>query len=392
MLASARWPAFLAEHPGAVNTTIGVMIDPVGSYPWQPDSVKLAREDALQSVLESGTFGYQNQSGYAEFLAAAGEQVFGRDEYIRHASEILAYQTLGGTGAVTLARDVLEAVVKADRDGNIPLVLDAGWPNHPAIFTQPFAVHDYPHLDEQTGTYDHDAALTAFNNAPDNAVFLLQTCGYNDDGMDRTPEQWDEILQLAQTKQATVLLDSAYMGLVKGFDDDRYPIEQSVERGLLTLVCFSASKNMGLYNERLGALFIANGEQNLGNDQFPRLNQVAGRCVRRTVSNTPLVAAKAAATVLRGTDYFQQLQSARSRLNANRELFGSIVEEELPAIRAGSGLFAKMLSTGFDTDQQQVLSEAGILALPNSRINLGGLHYDQVERVGLAVMKAINLR
>jgi aspartate/tyrosine/aromatic aminotransferase len=391
MVANAQWPAFLAEHPDAVNTTIGVMIDPEGSSPWQPNSVKLARENALHDVLGAGAFGYQNQSGYAAFLAAAGKQVFGQDRYIRNTSEILAYQTLGGTGALSLAKDVLEGVVKKDRDGRIPVVLDAGWPNHPAIFAEPFDVQDYQHMNAQTGAYNHEAALKAFSNAPDNAVFLLQTCGYNDDGMDRTSQQWDEILQIAQDKEATILLDSAYMGLVHGFYEDRYPIEQSMESGLLTLVCFSASKNMGLYNERLGALFIANAKQNLGDDQFPRLNQLAGRSVRRTVSSTPMVVAKAAATALLDTNYFQELEEARDRLSANRELFGSIVEQELPAISRGSGLFAKMLLAGFNTDQRQVLAEAGILALPNSRINLGGLHHDQVERVGLAVLKALKL-
>jgi aspartate/tyrosine/aromatic aminotransferase len=391
MVANAQWPAFLAEHPGAVNTTIGVMIDPNDSSPWQPHSVKQARENALHDALGARAFGYQNQSGYDAYLAAVGEQVFGRDSYIRNAPEILAFQTLGGTGALSLAKDVLEVVVKKDRNGHIPLVLDAGWPNHPAIFAEPFTVQHYQHMDAQTGAYNHQAALAAFSSAPDNAIFLLQTCGYNDDGMDRTPEEWDEILQIAQDKQATILLDSAYMGLVDGFDKDRYPIEKSMGRGLLTLISFSASKNMGLYNDRLGALFIANGRQNLGNDQFPRLNQVVGRSVRRTISSAPMVAAKAAATALQNADYLQELEEARGRLSANRELFGAIVDQELPAVSRGSGLFAKMLSAGFSIDQQQVLAEAGILTLPNSRINLGGLHYNQVERVGLVVLKALKV-
>ena len=33
MIANAQWPAFLAEHPDAVNTTIGVLIDPTWQKP-----------------------------------------------------------------------------------------------------------------------------------------------------------------------------------------------------------------------------------------------------------------------------------------------------------------------------------------------------------------------
>lgn len=392
MVANAQWPDFLAEHPDAVNTTIGVLIDPTWQKPWQPDSVQEARKNALSDALGAGAFGYQGQAGYAAFLAASGELVFGRDAYIKSASDILAYQTSGGTGALSLAKDILESLVTRDSSGQIPLVLDAGWPNHPAIFSGSFAITKYAHMHEETGTYNHQAALDAFGDAPENAVFLLQTCGYNDDGMDRTPEQWDEILTIAQTKNATILLDSAYMGLANGYEDERYPIKQGIDRGLLTFVSFSASKNMGLYNERLGALFIANAKPNLGDVQFPRLNQLAARTIRRTVSNPPFTVAKAAAVALQQESYWQELEQARIRLGDNRSVFAEIVKDELPAVAEGSGLFTKVSSAGFSSLQQQVLAEAGIFALPNSRINLGGLHQNQVERVGLAVLRAVRVR
>ncbi len=392
MLANAQWPAFLAEHTDAVNTTIGVMIDPDNTRPWQPKSVQQARGFALQDTLGAGTFGYQTQAGNAAFLEAAGEVVFGADTYKAQAKEIVSYQTMGGTGALSLAKDVLGSLVAKDAQGNIPMVLDAGWPNHPAIFSEPFAVQQYTHMHTETGMYNHAAAMEAFSAAAPNSVFLLQTCGYNDDGMDRTTQQWDEVLAVARQKQATVILDSAYMGLVAGFDAERYPIEQSMQHGLLTLVCFSASKNMGLYNERLGALFIANALPALGEAQFPRLTQLAARMVRRTVSNPPLVTARAAAIALRQDGYHQELAAARDRLNGNREVFARIVKDELPNIGAGRGLFAKVLAGGFSPEQQKVLADAGIFALPNSRINLGGLHQNQVERVGLAVLQALKTK
>lgn len=392
MLANAQWPSFLAEHSDAVNTTIGVMIDPDSTRPWQPKAVRGAREFALQDTLSAGAFGYQTQAGNTAFLEAAGEVVFGVDTYKALSKEIVSYQTMGGTGALCLAKDVLGSLVAKDGWGAIPMVLDAGWPNHPAIFNEPFVLQQYAHMHPETGAYNHAAAIEAFGSAPQNSVFLLQTCGYNDDGMDRTPQQWDEVLAIAKEKQATVILDSAYMGLVAGFDAERYPIEQSMRHGLLTLVCFSASKNMGLYNERLGALFIANALPALGEEQFPRLTQLAARMVRRTISNPPLVTAKAAALALHQDGYHQELAAARDRLNTNRKVFANIVKDELPAIGAGRGLFAKVLAGGFSEAQQQVLADAGVFALPNSRINLGGLHADQVERVGLAVLRALKTK
>lgn len=390
MIANAGWQTYAAKHPDAVNTTIGVLIDPMSSRPWQPPSVQAARQAALADVLDKSAFGYQNQAGYLNFLTATGEQVFGQGLYSD--TDILGYQALGGTGALSLARDTLAALVGKDADGRIPMVLDAGWPNHPAIFNEPFSIATYFHQDPKTGAYNHQGALDTFGKAPKNSVFLMQTCGYNDDGMDRTPQQWDEILQIAKDKEAIVVLDSAYAGLVHGFERDRYPIEQSVQQELLTFVCFSASKNMGLYNERLGAVFIANATSNLGAEQSKRLDQLAKGNIRRTYSNPPMVTAKAAAVALRGEAYQQELQAARAGLQTNREVFGELLRDRLPAIAVGGGLFTKILPGGFSTEQQTVLADAGIYALPNSRINLGGIHPDHVERVGLAVLQALNTR
>ncbi|HWB38684.1 MAG TPA: aminotransferase class I/II-fold pyridoxal phosphate-dependent enzyme [Candidatus Saccharimonadales bacterium] len=391
MLANAKWPDFLKKYPDAINTTIGVMIDPVSQAPWQPATVKQARAQSLQEILDKGEFGYQGQAGNADFLAASGKQVFGETTYASAEHGIMGYQALGGTGALSLAKDLLANTVKPSDQGQIPLVLDTGWPNHPAIFTEPFAVTNYAHQDPVSGAYNHAAALEAFLSAPENSVFLLQTCGYNDDGMDRSPQQWDEVLQIATDKQATVILDSAYMGLVSGFEQERYPIEQSLSQGLLTLVCFSASKNMGMYNDRVGALFVGNAGQNLGKEQASRLNQVASRIIRRTISNAPLLAAKAAARALNDESYLVELTEARGRLNANRQRFADIVKDVLPAVAQGRGLFTKLYADGFSEAQQKLLAEEHILALPNSRINLGGLHADQVERVANAVLRAAKL-
>ncbi len=392
MVANSRWPSFQAEHPGAINTTIGIMIDPDSDKPWQPETVRRARLNALYDGLKSGEFGYQSQSGYVPFLKSAGEQIFGSDLYNRDADSILAFQTLGGTGSLNLAKEILIELISEDQSQKIPLVLDVGWPNHPAIFSDKFSIRRYEHINPETRVYNHENALATIAQAPDNSVLLLQTCGYNDDGMDRSWQQWDEILGIAKTKNDTILLDSAYMGLVNGYENERYPILESVKRGLLTLVSFSASKNMGLYNERLGALYIANAKLNLGNDQLPLLNQLVSRIVRRTYSNPPLMVARAAYLALEQESYFEELNQARARLNENRRSFAGIVEDKLPAASNGGGLFTKINADGFTTKQQSVLEENGILALPNSRINLGGLHLDQIERVGEIVLRALNAK
>jgi aspartate/tyrosine/aromatic aminotransferase len=388
MAANAEWPRFAAEHPGAINTTIGVLIDPVANHPWRPNSVQTAQRQALEQTLRNGSFGYQTPFGHQRFLEEAGLFVMGEETYDAQDDTVLACQTSGGTGALRTARDILEGLLEP-QDGAIPLVLDAGWPNHPAIFDEPFDITSYNHMDAQTGEYDHESAVEAFSAAPNGSVFLLQTCGYNDDGMDRTTEQWDDILTIASGKDAVVLLDSAYMGLANGRVPDRYPIVQSIERGLLTFITFSASKNMGLYRERLGGLFIANANTQLGNKQAAALKQLIGNTVRSSVSNLQHDVAHAGAIALASPEFGDELFYARERLNQTRALFAEIVQDIFPAVAHGRGLFTKPLPQGFTPTQQNQLNESGVFVLSNSRINLGGIHLDKIEQVGTAVLAAL---
>lgn len=390
MIANSKWPSFQQEHLDAINTTIGVLIDPETTKPWRPKAVVESQQEALELTNDSKDYGYQTQSGNQAFLEEAAKIVFGEGPYLRRSGDLIAYQASGGTGALSLAKDTLLSLRKPEADGSIPLVLDSGWPNHPAIFTSPFAVTTYNHLLPGGEGYNHQASLDAVIASPDSSIVLLQTCGYNDDGADRNHSQWDEILDAAQSKESIVILDSAYLGLADGFELDRYPIEQSLARGLLTFVCVSNSKNMGLYNERLGALFIANASQNLGDQPAKNLDQLIARIVRRTVSTPSLLAAKTASLALGKAEYHNELKQARQRLALNRQAFAFVVDEEFPGIGSGLGIFTKLLPGGFSERQQSFLESEGILTLPNSRINLGGLRLDQVEKVGTAILRALH--
>ncbi len=389
MTANAHWPEFRAKYPDAVNTTIGVILDSATMMPWQPKVVVQARLQALEEINRTHAYGYQTQIGHVEFLEEAAKLTFGVDVYNQTKEDIRAYQSLGGTGALFLAKETLCSFMTLNTQNVIPLILDSGWPNHPAIFTDPFRISSYVHSDQESGRYNHQAALTAIEHSDEGSVLLLQTCGYNDDGADRTVEEWDEILDLAEKTKSVLVLDSAYMGLANGFEIDRYPIVQALKRGLLTFVCVSFSKNMGLYNERLGALFIVNAAAHIGTEQSYNLHQLVMRIVRRTISSQPLLAAAAAAKTLQQTSYYDELEAARQRIVTNRQALADQLVDKIPHVAEGKGLFTKLLADGFSTSQLRLLEERGILMLPNSRVNLGGMQLDQAKRVGAAIAEVL---
>jgi aspartate/tyrosine/aromatic aminotransferase len=226
---------------------------------------------------------------------------------------------------------------------------------------------------------------------------LLQACGYNDDGLDRTPEQWDEVFDYLAERDIEVIIDAAYIGLADGYRTDCYPIEQAIKKGLTTFVCVSASKNMGLYGERVGALYIANAGRCNGSEKQQRLKMILDHQITRpTISSPSRMFAQAVAIMLGNNSsrntYLDELESARNRLQQNREALAESLDDRFPHVTQGKGIFTQIFSEGFTQAEREQLRAEGILALPNSRVNIGGMRTEHVQRVGSAILGVLKNR
>jgi aspartate/tyrosine/aromatic aminotransferase len=365
LIANAKWPQFANEHERPINTTIGVVLDPETNKPWRPHAVQSALLEAAADIAHGGRFGYQPPAGHAGFIESAKSFVLPAGT-----PDVIGYQSLGGTSTLSLARDALVSIIPARRAVAHTLFLDGGWPNHPAVFEPLFNIESYDHADAETGTYNHGAAMEALNGAAWGSTALFQVSGYNDDGLDRTPVQWDDVLRTAVDKELTVVLDGAYIGLADKISVDSYPIQQAVE---------------------LGALLVANSEAHMGDANAKKFDQTIKRLIRRNYSSPPLLVAEAAERALDDAMYYGELSIARENIIANRKLLAEIIGGDLPSTGNGRGLFTKLFNGGFTKEQHDVLKQEGIHALPNSRINIGGLNHDQVERVGEAILKAVRI-
>jgi aromatic-amino-acid transaminase len=390
MQAGAQWRQMLKTYPDPVNTTVGVLLDPLSNGNiWRPDTVVHALTESEQWTRTSKNYDYQPQAGNKAYLDGMAKLVLNQEL----GPHVIAAQALGGTGALTLAKKTFEALVPASKDsGKIPLIFDDGWPNHRNIFGDSFAFGTYPRTDIEQ---NHHALMELIGSAEPNTAVLLQACGYNDDGIDRTKQQWDEVLDAIESKDLPLLIDAAYLGLANGLEDDRYAIRGAIDRGILTLVAASASKNMGLYNERVGALFIANADTRIGDSQQARLKQAVDKAVRGIYSSPSLYGAQAVGNMLARPivreRYMYELSAARMELNNTREELADILGNEFAFVRNGRGLFTKLVPTGFTQQQQDYLQQAGILTLPNSRLNIGGIAPHKVERVGTEILRALKL-
>ncbi|MDB5184995.1 MAG: aromatic amino acid aminotransferase [Candidatus Saccharibacteria bacterium] len=394
MLANAEWQTMLTAHDDPINTTIGVMLDPATGKPWRPQAIEQSLEMTLGSIEDTHNYGYQGQGGDGQFLAEFGKFAFGAKFYEQLDGQLLGTQAPGGTGALTLAKETLRELVPVSPDGSIPLLLDDGWPNYRAMFSEHFAITE---LGQTSSAAGHARTMELIEQAAPNTVVLLQVCGYNDDGLDRSEAEWDDVLSALARRELPVILDSAYLGLAEDLEADSYAIRQAVNAGVLSFIATSSSKNMGLYNERVGALYIANAGEVLGTEQQRRLQQATNRAVRRIYSSPPLLGAKAVGSMLASPFFSEQyageLLQARLRLQDNRYVLGQQLGERFTQILNGHGLFTKLLpNKGFTPAQLQFMKEEGVLALPSSRINLGGVAPRHIERLGETIVQALNRR
>ena len=58
--------------------------------------------------------------------------------------------------------------------------------------------------------------LEDIDKAKNESILLLHVCAHNPTGVDPTPEQWRQILDLTKKKQHFVVFDSAYQGFASG--------------------------------------------------------------------------------------------------------------------------------------------------------------------------------
>lgn len=392
MAAVAGAPEYMAEHPNGVDTTVGVLLDPRTGKPWRAQSVRQAVGAAQLAVETADRFGYQTPKGHPGFLEQTeGLLLSGEADTI--APELLSYQTLGGTHALSTASEVLQQLTPGGTRRS--LAYDAGWPNYPAIFGRDFDAKTYPHIDPSTGDYNHQGAMETFASLENGSVLVLQVGGYNDDGLGRTDAQWKEIFDLAQQKELTVVLDTAYLGLADGLEADSYPVREAISRGLFTIACLSMSKIMGMYSDRLGSMHIANADQHLSGEQVGRLNQHTTSIIRRTVSNAPFIPPEAARQALDpailGEQYRRELEESRLSLMRTRAALAEIVGDRVPSVERGRGLFTKILSDGWSLTQIAFLKDHDVYPLPSSRVNVGGVPLGRVEQVGAAILGALDL-
>jgi aspartate/tyrosine/aromatic aminotransferase len=380
-------------RPDKVNLGVGLVM--INGKPFTPEIVFEMQENFERP--RAMDTGYLPASGNESYLAGHANLVFGqewwdgiRTEHQQKPESIVWAQVFGGSGSLNIAANVLQDHL--DKDQRI-ILLDRGWAYYTEIFEKrKFKIREYSDADHRQ--YNHDAYMEKLRSHPDGGVVHLQASGRNDDGLDRNQNQWDEVVDVMAQKSHTPLIDMAYQGLVKGWDEDNYIVRKVAQQKFQAFICVSNSKNVAA-NARLGSLYVINLEPQKARDLQAWINN---KIVGPLYSNPTAAYTVACAQIFNHPHlrerYKREVDAVRSQVHENKRRFVEILGDGYEWVMQNTrGLFFKLLPPpGFNEPQLEFLGRANpIHNLRSSRINVGGLPSNRVEQIAHLYREALRI-
>lgn len=372
-------------NPTKVNLGIGAYKTAEG-HPLVLTSVKKAEVQLLQKNLDKE---YLPIEGDPEFLKEGLALLLGPDLASVDSTNIFTAQTIGGTGALRIAGEFLV------RNGTKNIFLSQpSWANHKLIFERAgLNVGSYPYYDATSQTLDFNGMQEAIHNMPPGSVILFHGCCHNPSGVDPTMEQWKKISELVKQHQLIPLFDVAYQGFGEGLDEDAQAIRYFAKQGHEMIVCYSFSKNFGMYGERVGFLsfILENG------DVARRVGSQIKTVIRSGYSNPPLHGARVVKKILMSpelsAEWQAELTNMCDRILQMRLAFVASLsakgsnKKDFSYLAKQKGLFS---FSGLNSDQVlRLRKEKGIYMPTNGRINIAGLNTTNLEYVSEAIISVL---
>lgn len=362
-------------RPSRIDLVVGVYRDATGVTPVL-DVVKAAER---RLAMEAPSKAYRSLAGNVEFNDAMAKLLLGA-EPARLARQF-TMQTIGASGALRLLADL---VARANPAATV-WSTDPAYVNHrPLMEAARLRVNHY-RWRERGGVVDVEAVLDDLAAARRGDVVLLHGCCHNPTGIDMPLAGWAAIADLCASRGLVPLVDIAYQGFGDGLDEDAAGLRLLVDRLDTVLVSASCSKNMGLYCERTGTATVIAGDT-------AALRAIPGTLERITRSNYSMPAehgaAIAAALLADPEPWRRELEGMRRRVVGLRNALADALErlglpEEVSGLRRHKGMFS-LLPLGPDA-MTRLREEFAIYGTQTGRINIAGLHPDQIETVAHAL-------
>ncbi|MCP1420015.1 MULTISPECIES: amino acid aminotransferase [Pseudomonas] len=378
--------AFNADtRTNKVNLGVGVYCNEEGRIPLLRAVVEAETIRAAQHVSR----GYLPIDGIAAYDQAVQKLLFGNDSPLLAAGRVITTQAVGGTGALKIGADFLKQLLP----NAVVAISDPSWENHRALFeTAGFPVQNYRYYDAATHDVNRTGMLEDLNALPNGSIIVLHACCHNPTGVDLSPADWKNVLEVVKNKGHVPFLDMAYQGFGDGIDEDAAAVRLFAESGLTFFASSSFSKSFSLYGERVGALSIVSESK----EESARVLSQVKRVIRTNYSNPPTHGASVVAAVLNSPELRAQweaeLAEMRLRIRGMRTQMVDLLAKKAPQrdfsfVGRQCGMFSY---SGLTVEQvHRLRNEFGIYALDTGRICVAALNQSNIEVVTDAIVQVI---
>ncbi|KAF0986158.1 hypothetical protein HZS_1089, partial [Henneguya salminicola] len=372
------------QDPNKVNMGVGVYRDHTG----QSSILKVVKkvEQEIASDLHQNKE-YLSLSGLDSFISATLRLVFGKDNKDLNTGRIQGVQSLSGTGAYRLACDFLS------KYQNITCFYcpDPTWPMHVTIL-QLMGIKDirrYKYCGTARNSLAWEDIISTLYDAPPRSAIVLQACGHNPTGLDFTPSQWETIASIMIERKLIPVLDMAYLGLVTGcIETDSYSARLFHSLEIEVLICISYSKNMGLYNERVGLLGWYASTKHTSDQIKDRLCYI----IRNSYSNPPAHGAKIVSKILNDPKLMEEwkkelnqmsdrILKMRTSLHAKLTILNTPGDWSFIKMQKGLFCFSELSKQIIELLEQQF----HIYMLGSGRINISALTEQNIDAISKAI-------
>ncbi|MCP1446485.1 aromatic-amino-acid transaminase [Pseudomonas sp. GGS8] len=368
-----------------VNLGVGVYCDEQGRIPLLRAVVEAETIRAAQHVSR----GYLPIDGIAAYDQAVQKLLFGNDSPLIAAGRVITTQAVGGTGALKIGADFLKQLLP----NAVVAISDPSWENHRALFeTAGFPVQNYRYYDAATHDVNRAGLLEDLNALPSGSIVVLHACCHNPTGVDLSPADWKNVLEVVKAKGHVPFLDMAYQGFGDGIDEDAAAVRLFAESDLTFFVSSSFSKSFSLYGERVGALSIVSDSK----EESARVLSQVKRVIRTNYSNPPTHGASIVAAVLNSpvlrAQWEEELAEMRLRIRGMRTQMVDLLAKNAPQrdfsfVGRQRGMFSY---SGLTVEQvTRLRNEFGIYALDTGRICVAALNQSNIDAVTKAIVQVI---
>lgn len=371
--------AFAADtRADKIDLGVGVYRDESGHSPIMR-AVQLAEREL---AVEEGTKAYLPLRGFPPFLEQMAGLLFPEGA----PPELAAIQSVGGTGAISLA---LELAHLANPELTVHIARPT-WPNHFGVCHRlgvPTCAFDY--LDHATGEPDLNAFVEQIDIASAGDIVILHGPCHNPTGRDLNPVGVARIVCEAQKKGVRCLIDAAYYGLGNQLDTDLSQLRRLLQISPETMLVLSGSKAFGLYRDRIGVLFLNTETESARDTVLSNLETLA----RANYSMPAAHGAQVIARILETTELRKAWEAELTEMQKRILSLRSAITEHAQGhnvfsrISSDKGIFS---SLPISADVVGRLAKDEAIYMPQSgRINVAGLSHDQVPQFVEAVIRCV---